>query len=232
MKRFLCLCLGLLLVLNTIVSQENEKMIEYNDCLYAFLQGTKETISNDLATQYMIITDYKNYQKYRKDEFEWNDKLSACKKNLIDAVSTYDINTNYVIATGIEFDKYDFDKLGFSVILNDGIFFPLKPDNWAYTTDDIKRIGLAVKDFSKYNFIAMDQDVAREFLNSRKSSSGNINRNITIVIHFTLMSFTDNEYSSITVNMDKKSYYPVVAVVKNIEAYDKTTKIGELTIEK
>jgi hypothetical protein len=178
----------------------------------------------------MIITDYESYQKYHKDEFEWNDKLSACKKSLIETVSTYNTNANYAIATGIEFDKYDFDKLGFSVIIKDGVFFPIKPNNWSNTS--IKKIGLAVKDFSKFNFIAMDKDAAKEFLNSRKSSSGNVDRNITIVIHFTLMSFSSKEYSSITVNMEKKYYYPVVAVVKTIEVYDKTTKIGELTIAK
>lgn len=228
MKRFICLCLGLLLVLNTVISQENEKKIEYNDCLYAFLQGTGQTISDSLATQYMIINDYKNYQKYHKDEFEWDDKLSACKKNLIDSVSSYNPNTNYFIATGIEFDKYDFDKLGFSVIIKDGQFFPLKPDNWFNTS--IKNIGLGVKDFSNYNFIAMDKDVAKKFLNSRKTSSGNIDRKITIIIHFTLMSFSNKEYSSITVNIDKNIYFPLVAVVKTIEVFDKTTKIGELTI--
>jgi hypothetical protein len=50
-----------------------------------------------------------------------------------------------------------------------------------------KDITLSFIDFDTYNFLPMAKDEAKAFLQGRKKSSGKIDRDVTILIHFTLL---------------------------------------------
>lgn len=221
--------LGFMLLMFSLSAQTTEKAHQYYDSFFAFFKGTNTEITNKVLTKYIQDTNYEVYKKYNKDEFEWNDKLETYKKELTEKIAAYNSKTNLTVVTGMEFANYDFENLGFPVSINPNIFFPIKSENYLYSS--MQKIALLLKDFSKFNFIYMDKDSANVFVKSRKSTNGNINRNITLLIHFNFMDFTTTEYSNITATIDKDDYYPVVAIIKTIDVYDNNTKIGELVIK-
>lgn len=230
---------------NESKSEETSQAISLtNDlALYAFLKGTNADLSEEYLP-YAQVMEYEVWKKYHNDPFEWEEKFAQCKKNFDEKIANVNPNQEYVIMTSIEFDDYDFENQGYKVEINDGTYFPMDSVFFkfgtynAYPGDNsyfVNKIGLKLQDLSKYNFIPMEKETAKTFLQSRKSSSGNINKKITIMVKYKLADFNSKEYNDFAALIANEGRIPLVGIIQDpIEVYDANKnyqKIGELTIK-
>lgn len=79
----------------------------------------------------------------------------------------------------------------------------------------------------------MEQKKAKTFLQGRKSSGGNINRKIDLVITYKLVDFDSDDLKIVEEAAEKERYIPLVGTILKIEAFDMSDsdnvrKIGEL----
>jgi hypothetical protein len=209
-----------------LYAQGAERQVTYIDFLFSYFKGTRSELSDDLITSY--IRDYYGdvYRQYSNNEFEWHDKIEQYREEFAEKAAAQNLDTAYVIAAGVEFGNYDFDKNGFPVNISAGTFFPLTSNERI----SLNRVGLFLLDFHKYNFFSMERNEANTFIRSRTESSGTVSRDVRLVIYFKLADFSSSDYLNISTSMDRSRYYPVVGIINRIEVYDNTKKIGDLII--
>ena len=79
----------------------------------------------------------------------------------------------------------------------------------------------------------MPKSEAKTFLQGRKSSSGNVNRSITLQITYKIAAFDSKEFKSFKDLALSNDYLPIVGIIEKIEVFDASNsrnvkKIGEL----
>ena len=232
--------------LNAASGQTEEKpadvVLTPEIALYSFLKGTGADLTDEYLP-YAKVIEGPTYKKYHNDPFEWEEQFSKIKDNFNEKVQSANLDQVYIISTTIEFDDYDFDKQGYTVSIGEATYFPMSS---VYTVTDNaiepgrdsyfgNRLGLKIQDFDKYNFIAMDKNTAKTFLQGRKNSYGNINKKIMILLKYKLAAFDSNEYNTFAAAIAQENKIPLVGIVEGaIEVYDQNDnykKIGELTIK-
>jgi len=223
--------LGLLLLALNVMAQtsDTEKRIDYISAFPICIQQNAIEITDSLIVQFAM--DFRNdiYKKYRNDEFEWQDQKQKIKKEIEQLVLSTSTTGNYVMATGIEFGNYDFEKLGFNVSIGEGTYFPFYASG-RYNSN-LPQISLVFVDFTKYNFFPVAKDKANEFLKSRKDSYGNVDRKITLLIHYTIVPASSDDFKKIVPIFSSGQNYVLVGKISKIDVYNKTTLLSELIIK-
>jgi hypothetical protein len=192
---------------------------------YTYINGTNPDLTDDLVTNYILDNYYDVYTKYHNNEFQWHDKLDSYRDEIIKKAKEVPPDNEYVIALDISFGNYDFKNNGFSVKINDGTFIPFQSNKYRY----MNYVGLYLKEFTKYNFIAMDKDTANVYISSHTSKGENVNRTVTLLIYFKIaQDWNTEEYANISNNNNK--YYWVFGNIEKINVYDDNTEVGSLTI--
>lgn len=87
--------------------------------------------------------------------------------------------------------------------------------------------------FEKYNFFFMPKSDAKTFLQGRKNSQGDVNRQITLQITYKIAKFDSKEYTAFKELALSNDFLPIVGIIEKIEVYDASNsknvkKIGEL----
>ena len=235
MKKFTALVVSLLMGCALFAQTDWGENLKWKEAFYAYAAGTNLAL-NENQKMFLIKNDfYKDWQQFHEDEFEWEDHKANDVKAIQDEISSlknYKEKKFYAV-TNAEFGKYDFEKEGYPVDIAEGVYFQLdKPYNSAATYEERSAtpdMALWLVDFSKYNFFPMTKDKAKTFQTERKDRYGDINRNIILVIHYTIEDFTSTKYKGIAKTFEKSGYTPVVANISSIEIYDeKNKKIGDL----
>lgn len=235
MKKFTALVVSLLMGCALFAQTDWGENLKWKEAFYSYVAGSNLTL-NENQKMFLIKNDfYKDWQQFHEDEFEWEDHKANDVKAIQDEINTFKNykEKKYYAVTNAEFGKYDFEKEGYPVDIAEGVYFQLdKPYNFYYTYEENKSIpdmALWLVDFSKYNFFPMPKDKAKSFQTERKDRYGDINRNIILVIHYTIEDFTSTKYKGIAKTFEKSGYTPVVANISSIEIYDeKNKKIGDL----
>lgn len=213
------------------------KSLDTNNAYYLYLKGTNTKITDDEYLNYAKVLETSTYNKYKNDEFEWEEQFVLLKQKFDKAISDADFDSIYTIVTAIEFGDYDFSKEGFTVSIDEGIFFPLGELNYYYETtrDSLfrKEIAFKLDSFEKYNFFAIQKTDAKAFLQSRKDNYGDVNRQVTLQITYKIAAFNSKEYKSFSDIALSNNYLPIVGIIEKIEVYDtlnsrNVKKIGEL----
>ena len=226
--------IGAVLMLGTLFSQT--KRLDENNAYYVYLKGTKTKLSADEELNYAKVFENETYNKYKNDEFEWDDQFTTIKQNLQKKIEDADFSAIYTVVTEVEFGDYNFTDEGFPVEIGEGTFFPFKrPYYWYAAEDSIFEISIALKldSLNKYNFFTLPKADAKAFLQSRKSSSGYVNRDITVEITYKIASFDSKEYKAFKDLALQNNYLPIVGIIEKIDIYDTSDsknikKIGEL----
>lgn len=235
MKKFTALVV-ILLMAGALFAQT--KSLDKNNAYYIYFKGTNTKISETEYLNYAKVIEYETYDKYNNDEFEWDEQFTLLKQKLDKNIEDADLDSVYTVVTGVEFGDYDFANEGFPVSIGEGTFFPLETfyRDYEATRDSLfrKEIAFKLDSFEKYNFIAMPKADAKTFLQSRKSNSGYVNRNITLQITYKLAKFDSKEYKAFKDLALSNGYLPIVGIIEKIEVYDASNsrnvkKIGELT---
>lgn len=235
MKKFTALVVTLL-TMGLLFAQT--KSLDKNSAFYIYIKGSKTTLTSSEELDYAKSFERAIYDKYNNDEFEWDEQFTTIKQSLKNKIDQADLDSTYTIVTSVEFGDYDFTNEGFPVSIGEGTFFPFEHfDNWTSITSGStldKKIALKLDSFEKYNFLAMPKAEGKAFLQSRKSNSGYVNRDITLQITYKIAKFDSKEYKAFKDLALSNDYLPIVGIIENIEAYDATNsrnvkKIGELT---
>lgn len=228
MKKFTAIVVSLLMAGAVFAQSDWGENLKWKEAFYAYAAGTNLTL-NENQKMFLIKNDF------YEDEFEWEDHKANNVKAIQDEISSFKNNKEkkFYAVTNAEFGKYDFEKEGYPVDIAEGVYFQLdKPYNSAATYEEEKSIpdmALWLVDFSKYNFFPMSKDKAKTFQTERKDRYGDINRNIILVIHYTIEDFSSTKYKGIAKTFEKSGYTPVVTNISSIEIYDeKNKKIGDL----
>lgn len=235
MKKFTALVVSLLMGCALFAQTDWGENLKWKEAFYAYVAGTNLAL-NENQKMFLIKKDfYDDWKQFHEDEFEWEDHKANDVKAIQDEINTFKNykEKKYYAVTNAEFGKYDFEKEGYPVDIAEGVYFQLdQPYNSAATYEERKSIpdmALWLVDFSKYNFFPMSKDKAKSFQTERKDRYGDINRNIILVIHYTIEDFTSTKYKGIAKTFEKSGYTPVVVNISSIEIYDeKNKKIGDL----
>lgn len=217
--------------------------LDSEHALYCFLKGTKFDLSEEYIN-YAKVVEKDTYNKYHNDEFEWNEQFAKIKKNFDKKVELADLTKEYKIRTSVNFGDYNFDEKAYpidyefgesTIIPLDTVFSYLCSNTGTPANNSIfcKKFAFYLLDLSKYNFLPMEQKKAKTFLQGRKSSGGNINRKIDLVITYKLVDFDSDDFKIVEEAAEKERYIPLVGTILKIEAFDMSDsdnvrKIGEL----
>lgn len=238
MKKIIAALVVLLAVVAGVSAQV--KQLDSKSAFYIYLKETKTKISDKEYLNYAKSVEYATYRKYKDDEFEWQDQFAQIKKKFDDAIASASTEGTYCVNTAVEFGDYDFANEKWPVSIGEGTFFPLRSvnssaDGSADSGSIIRnQIALSLDGLSKYNGFKMPKEEAKNFLKGRKSSSGYVNREVTISIAYKIASFDSKEYKDFASYALDHDYIPIVGIIDNIEVYDKSDsrnvkKIGMLT---
>ncbi len=232
--------------LNAANGQTKEKpaqvVLTSEDALYSFFKGTGADLTDEYLP-YAKVIGGSIYTQYHNDPFEWEEKFTQLKNDFNKKVQNINLNQEYTMSTTIEFGDYDFNAQGYKVSIKGETYFPL---NSVYNVTDYSvnpgddsyfknKLGLKIQDLEKYNFIAMEKNAAKTFLQGRKYSSGNINKEVKILLKYKLAAFDSKEYNTFAASLAQENKIPLVGIIQGtIEVYDQEDnykKIGELTIK-
>lgn len=181
-----------------------------------FLKKT-EVEKKEFVVEYMHNYNIETYKKYRNDEFEFQAKKKEQLDQIISNIEQIKDLEEYYIVTGSRFGEYDFDDESFSFRpLEESTYFRLHKGN-IYACDkcntdtEVNIFFNHTKEFTKFK---MPSEEANNLVKSRKSSSGNVNRDVTIKIYFTLAEKINIEHS------DYKYKAKVFGNINKIEVLD------------
>lgn len=234
MKKFTAIVVSLLMA-GAIFAQT--KSLDKNNGYYIYLKGTNTKLTDEEYLNYAKVVETDTYNKYKNDEFEWDEQFTLLKQKFDKLISDADLSSVYTIVTSVDFGDYDFTNEGFPVSIGEGTFFPLDTfwNSWDATKDSVfrKEIAFKLDSFNTYNFFAMPKSEAKTFLQGRKSSSGKVNRTVTLQITYKIAAFDSKEFKSFKDIALSNDYLPIVGIIEKIEVFDASNsknvkKIGEL----
>ena len=214
--------------------------LDRDTAFYIYLKGSQTVLTPKDELNYAKSFENLTYRKYKNDEFEWDEQFTKIKQSLKEKIHSVDMDVSYIVMTDVKLENYDFTNEGFPVSISEKIFFPYDHfDNWASLDSDSildKRIALKLDRFEKYNFIAMPKVEAKKFLQTRKNTYGNVNRQVSLQVTFKIAEFDSEEYKSFANIALSNDYLPVVGIIEKVEVYDTSNsynveKIGELMVK-
>lgn len=227
--------ISLLLMGSAVFAQT--KSLGTENAYYVYLKGTGTKITDEEYLNYAKVVERETYRKYSNDEFEWDEQFSLLKKKFDASIQNADLESEYVIVTGVEAGDYDFTNEGFPVSIGEGTFFPFKTFYYDYESSRAslfrKQVALKLDAFEEYDFFAMPKTDAKKFLQGRKSSNGSVDRNVTLQITYKIAGFESKEYKNFKDLALSNDYLPIVGIIEKIEVFDASNsrnvrKIGEL----
>ncbi|GGX64987.1 DUF4852 domain-containing protein [Saccharospirillum salsuginis] len=143
-----------------------------------------------------------SWNALKEDEFLLEEQKGKYVQELDSRLNAYDKMELYTIRTGVELGKYDFESEMFPVVdgLSENTYFQVQPENIGYFQRDSMSIPSRLKVFFENPHIvsgmAIDKEAAKEFISERKSSSGYIDREVTLILEVRLEGLVDSESDS------------------------------------
>ncbi|ACV69793.1 DUF4852 domain-containing protein [Desulfohalobium retbaense] len=133
---------------------------------------------------YMKIYRSDVWDRYKNDEFEIQDKRNETIKMMKDRFSSFSLDEEFTIYTSLKFGSYDFDKQVFPLnsFSANSYLVERRYNNWSFP----KAYKVFFINPEKIGDINMEKDKAKNFLKKRKSSYGNVDRNVNAKIKFSV----------------------------------------------
>lgn len=195
--------------------------------IYMNLSDTK--ITEDMYMDYAKTIAQDTFDKYHNDEFEWADQYATLKTEFDKKVNDVNVDQEFTLLMSADFGDYDFTAAGYKLSISPDTIFTYesiiaKCGGYGYkiANDSIFRNNIALKlyNLDKYNFFEMPKDEAKNFLQGRKNSYGNINRKVSLVVKYEIAGFNSAEYKSFKKLAEGNDYLPLVGLIKSVEIYD------------
>lgn len=164
----------------------------------------------------MYRYDNKTYDKYRNDEFEFQEKQNVVAKQMQKQMDELRFDLAVCIGFQFELGEYNFEQQGFEVS------FPKYLNILTEMLDDVAKTNVAVTfpRLKEVSIFKMDPKRAKEFIQSRKNSYGEINRKVICKVNF---RFKDK----LTSVMDEKIIVCLTGDVESVEMYGNMNKYSD-----
>ena len=190
MKKTTCLIFILIIGFSQIKSLAQSSLNEE----MAFIHYIKLTDQNkkDFSAEYLFKFQNDIYDKYWNDEFDFNDKLNSTYLQIASKVKNFNSDVEYALTTTSEFGEYSFEQNMFEFTpFGLGTYFPMVNNPNSYYCQKCKTftdINLFFKNGTDIQSLDINPDEASRIVKERKSSSGRVNRDVVIRVHFKLTS--------------------------------------------
>lgn len=180
----------------------------YDEVLPVYLKLDKSLIVDDLVVSYMEKYRPEVWRKYKDDEFEFKEKKAETLRFMKERIAAANPDVPFTILTNFSFGEYKFEteKFEFSPF-SEGLYFSV-----SYCCNELPRkIDVFFLNPDIVDGIPMPKDAARQFLASRKSQYGDIDRNVTAKFNIIIKEYKGRgklaaEIQSIElIDRDKKS---------------------------
>ena len=99
------------------------KVIDKENGYFIYLKGSNTKITDAEYLNYAKVVERDTYDKYRNDEFEWEEQFGKLKNKFNESITNADLETTYTVVTAVEFGDYDFTNEGFQFLLEKAHFF-------------------------------------------------------------------------------------------------------------
>lgn len=156
----------------------------YNSILPVYLKLDKTMMPEDIVDGYMQTYRPEVWSKYKDDEFEMDTKRKESLAMLKDVISSARADETFTIQTRFQFGEYNFEKQQFDFHpFSEGLYFNVTQ----CCSSLLNSIKVSFANPETIDGIPMEKAAAKQFLSSRKSSGGYVNRDIfaRIKIHMT-----------------------------------------------
>lgn len=172
--------IGLLLSASAFSVSKN---FNYQNILMESLHLSENTELTLLSKDWLLYSDKNTYHKYQNDEFEFQDKIEQAGKKLqklVDDRKSEESPVVFTIPVNSEFGNYDFEqgKFEYHPLMNGHMYISSNQ----YTENLPRKINLYVSNPEFIDGIPMGKEQAKEFLQKRKNSLGNINRSVILYV--------------------------------------------------
>lgn len=146
----------------------------------AYLAYLKEQPDFDYKSNMKSLTKvfYPNvYQKYKNNEFQLHGKEQDALEKIKDRVSKFGKPIVFKLTTNASFGKYNFSKQQFP-------FRPFKKGTYFLTCQmrACPTVDLLIENPGFINAIKMKEEAAKKLVDSRNTSYGSVNRQITVSV--------------------------------------------------
>ncbi|WP_203299398.1 DUF4852 domain-containing protein [Marinobacter sediminum] len=153
---------------------------------------------------YMYIYRNDVWDRYRNDEFELQDKRDETQEIMKSRIDSFDIGEAFVINTSFDFGEYDFsngifpvESIGESAYFSESRYNSKSfPSTYRVFFDNPEMIG----------DLKMNKELAKSFLNSRKSSYGSVDRSINAKMEFVIIETKTNP-RDLVAQLTKVTFY-------------------------
>ena len=208
---------------------QNNTIPTHRDLLYLYYKGAKIELTDKIVTNY--IKDYfeSDYRNFNQNEFEWPTVLNKYRTELASRIKDATLTTVYTFQSEASLGNYNFELGGFDVNIKLEYLFVTKRGlsvgNGTINPDVAsKAILIFMNGIKRFDFYKMDKNEANTFINSR-TRNGNVNRNVTLVIHFSIDNFSPDTGGFLIAQTNNS----ISAKLQKIDVYDGNKKIGEIT---
>lgn len=148
----------------TLLDKRNVDTLIYKE----FKEKKSSVNQRKLTTWYLCRTNYREYKKFKDNEFEFDgvlDKYSGILNNKIEEKSNFYKSKIFTVKMKTAFQKYNFEKSLFPVeLLTEGGYLKLYGDRLIHH----HKLSFINTDKSK-NIMRMKKDKARKFLKEKRS---------------------------------------------------------------
>lgn len=178
-------CLSAILGIGAVPSVSNAADFTYNTVLPVYLKLDKTLMPEDIVDGYMQTYRPEVWAKYQNDEFELDDKRQETLKMMKNIIAAANPDETFTIQARFQFGEYNFSKEQFDFHpFAGGVFFPL--DQCCSSLP--RRIKVSFSNPDIVDGIPMKKAMAKQFLDSRKSSGGYVNRDILAKVKIRMLS--------------------------------------------
>ncbi|MBO7370541.1 MAG: DUF4852 domain-containing protein [Campylobacter sp.] len=193
---------------------------EVDDLGYEALANA--VLDSDLtAAWYLYHSNPEKYDRLKNDEFEWGDAVKEAKENfakISEQYKNYSKDKTFVELLSAEFGEYNFEKEAFPIerFLSSNSYVNISSTNVCCSKLVFDNIN------QEKHFIKMPKEEAKNFLKTKKSSSGYVNRDIGVDVEF---SVTKSELSENLNYPTSRAVIKVTGHVKKLIVRDRDGKI-------
>lgn len=179
----------------------NNKPTVFSDSIaYLAYLKRKENINTENVKEFLFLFDRKKYNSVREDEFAFHSQMKETHLFLNEAINEIDVSKTYFIKFKNEIGNFDFDSHSFPLAW-DGNGAQILNNTWSsFVPEDINKSGIKLTDlrvyFSNYKdfkHLPLSIEKAQHLINHRKSSSGNVDRNVYMIVQFKIEKLVDKE---------------------------------------
>lgn len=192
-KKISALCLVTLLFSNSLFAKE----FTSENMFYSYLKLNDKYDYEKYSNELMKAFRRGEWDKYRNDEFEFNDKKSETIQIVKEKASQFSLDSEYTINTTFKFKDYDFASEAFPLE-------SLTKDSYYFATPALGGVLIEGFRYEASNFfvffentdaignLTMPKDVAKNFLKNRKKGSY-INREVSAELKFKIRKLGDEQ---------------------------------------